>query len=566
MAYDAMGRNYQNKIYAVSSSGTTSTPQTSNLYYNPAGVTARNAHRVVSSLPRTNTMQWVAYSKPIKPTQTLAITRVSDPSSVANAVVMEQQELAWDDAGNLLSTTSRVRFDDATGNGELQNPTTSPKARVSYFASYVDGIGRTIASANYGTNGGPGAGSWARPATIPTRSDTVLVTTTAYSTAGNVSGVTDPAAITNSHTYDNSDRLITAVENQGGTAPAVRTTHYTYTPDGWLSTLTSDNPDTGNQTTTWVRNVTTAQGSALNSKRLVYQKILPGGDTTTYLYNRQLQVTRMTDPNGSVHDYAYDKVGRLLSDTASTIASGIDTTVGKLETAYNERGLMIRNTSKNAAGSSVLNEVKSAYNDFNQKITEWQEHGGAVNTSTSLKVQYSYASGSANTVRPTGITYPNGTAITTAYGGTIADAISRPDAVKESTTTLASFAYLGLGTLVDQKVRCRHQRRLDGAERRHRRRGRQIHRPGPLRPPGRNDLEKRLYGTGALHLWTEPHRRCSVATRRESPCHRQHSGRVLHVRRPAAGCQLRARQPDAHVRTAIHRHHQFPTIAGSRLR
>jgi hypothetical protein len=39
-----------------------------------------------------------------------------------------------------------------------------------------------------------------------------------------------------------------------------------------------------------------------------------------------------------------------------------------------------------------------------------------VNTSTTPKVQYGYASGSANTIRPTAITYPDGRVITYDYG------------------------------------------------------------------------------------------------------------------------------------------------------
>lgn len=54
-------------------------------------------------------------------------------------------------------------------------------------------------------------------------------------------------------------------------------------------------------------------------------------------------------------------------------------------------------------------------------------------------------------MRPTGLTYPNGTAITTAYTGTQADKLGRPDQVKDvgtSSTVIASMRYLGLGTLV----------------------------------------------------------------------------------------------------------------------
>ncbi len=48
---------------------------------------------------------------------------------------------------------------------------------------------------------------------------------------------------------------------------------------------------------------------------------------------------------------------------------------------------------------AAVNEVKYAYNDFEQLVTEEQEHEGAVDGST-LKVQYGYADGSANTIRP----------------------------------------------------------------------------------------------------------------------------------------------------------------------
>src|SRR5690606_9167016 len=87
---------------------------------------------------------------------------------------------------------------------------------------------------------------------------------------------------------------------------------------------------------------------------------------------------------------------------------------------------------------------------FNQPVTEWQEHSGAV-TGTSLKVQYAWANGAANTTRQTGITFPNGTALSIAYDSALADALSRPDALKESSTTLASFAFLGLDTLIRQR-------------------------------------------------------------------------------------------------------------------
>ena len=220
-----------------------------------------------------------------------------------------------------------------------------------------------------------------------------------------------------------------------------------------MAKLLSDNPDTGTQVTEWVYGVTTGQGSALNSNRLLREKIYPGGgaDRVTYTYNRQGQPLRMTDPNGTVHAYTYDKLGVRLADTVTTFGTGVDSTVGRLEAGYNERRLQVRATSANASGSVVLNEVAWGYNDFNQPVTEWQEHGGHVNAG-SPKVQYTYADGSANTIRPTGITYPDGTTtIATDYSSSQASALSRPDRISGSGGVIASWQYLGLGAVVGRK-------------------------------------------------------------------------------------------------------------------
>ncbi|MFM7167291.1 MAG: hypothetical protein ACKO3T_18780 [Planctomycetaceae bacterium] len=48
------------------------------------------------------------------------------------------------------------------------------------------------------------------------------------------------------------------------------------------------------------------------------------------------------------------------------------------------------------------------YNDFAQLTQSYQAHGGEVNTGTTPQMQSSYADGSSNTIRITGMTYPNG--------------------------------------------------------------------------------------------------------------------------------------------------------------
>ncbi|MCX7386349.1 MAG: hypothetical protein NTX48_06750, partial [Planctomycetales bacterium] len=78
---------------------------------------------------------------------------------------------------------------------------------------------------------------------------------------------------------------------------------------------------------------------------------------------------------------------------------------------------------------TILNQVQNVYNDFGQQTHSYQAHAGSVNTSTTPKVQYSYASGAAssNTIRMTGMTYPNGRGTTYDYGtaGGMNDACSR---------------------------------------------------------------------------------------------------------------------------------------------
>ena len=66
--------------------------------------------------------------------------------------------------------------------------TTYPST-VSYAVSYPDALDRVVASANYGTNG---ADAFTRPDTIPARSDTVLVNSTAYNDAGEAAKAIDP--------------------------------------------------------------------------------------------------------------------------------------------------------------------------------------------------------------------------------------------------------------------------------------------------------------------------------------------------------------------------------------
>src|SRR4029077_1711691 len=130
------------------------------------------------------------------------------------------------------------------------------------------------------------------------------------------------------------------------------------------------------------------------------------------------QVISVTDQNGTVHEYDFDKLGRKTQDRVTTLGNGVDGAVRRMAMTYEVRGMLEKLSSYDNATvglGTVVNEVQFAYNSFNQLTADYQAHAGTVNVSNSPKVQYSYADGSANTIRPTTLTYPNGRVITLDY-------------------------------------------------------------------------------------------------------------------------------------------------------
>lgn len=455
--FDGRNRLYRTKRYGVdiTDSGALKPALTRETYYDQAGRTVRQtpAGKVGFSVSH--------YDALGRATESFhAFGPVPDgdlpPGDISTSTVLIQSGSTYDAAGNQTDMVTKQRFDDATGTGELGDPTTEPKARVSYSAIYPDAIGRTQAQADFGTNGGA---AWSRPDTIPSRSDTVLVASSVFDDAGNQTESTDPMGTVTRQEFDQAGRRVKTVENWisgGGPAPDInKTTHFAYNLDGNLTQLIAENPTTGDQVTEWIYGVTVAQGSALDSNALVYRKICPDGTETsppiTFTYNRQGQPTGMTDQAETVHAYSYDKFGRLTADTATEFGDGIDTTVQAITRTYEVRG-MLETVTSFGAESVILNQVQMAYNAYSQLVKDYQEHSGAVNMETTKKVGYFYADASGNTVRPEGTIYPDeATTIAIAYDGTDADALSRPDALKEADEKLCAYRYLGSGVIIDVK-------------------------------------------------------------------------------------------------------------------
>jgi RHS repeat-associated protein len=195
----------------------------------------------------------------------------------------------------------------------------------------------------------------------------------------------------------------------------------------------------------------TLSNSAVARTDLLRSVTYPDGGVVSYEYNRQGQVTQMTDQNGTVHQYAYDLLGRPTADSVITLGTGIDGAVRRIAHTYNTAGLPQNVTSYSAAtGGTVANDIQYQYNGFQQLTAEYQSHSGAVNTSSTPAVQYNYASGADNTVRLTEITYPAGNGPSYEYGaaGGDGDMLSRVTSIMDGSGPIVDYVYLGLGTFV----------------------------------------------------------------------------------------------------------------------
>ncbi len=218
--FDNLGRVYKTTVTAVDpGSGGTGNTLASNTWYDPAG-------NVAKSLPAGS----LAFTKTKYDSVNRAIGRyvgyytATEPESYANAItitannkIFEQTLTTFDDASNVLQVAAYQRWDTATGNNVLGNPTTQPYARISFMALWQDGVGRQVAMANYGTNGN--AASLTRPDLPPASSASVLVSLTQYNERAEAFLSTDPAGKVMRVDSDDAGRSIRTTDNYVAPGP-----------------------------------------------------------------------------------------------------------------------------------------------------------------------------------------------------------------------------------------------------------------------------------------------------------------------------------------------------------
>ena len=458
-SYDEQGRVYRQTTYSVDpdTGDVSSTGLTTDTWYDRRGDVVKTSEP--GGLVTKAGFDGAGRQTAVYSTDGGGDASWSDAFGVAGDAVLQQVETQYDADGNVTLVTTRQRFDDETATGALGDPSTGPLARVSYQAYYYDLADRLTASADVGTNGGT---AYARPSSVPARSDTVLVTGYGYDAAGNVEDVTDPKGIVTRTSHDALGRATQTVEDYTDGTPtdnSNKTTRYAYDGNDNLVALTVVLPGGGQQQTKYVYGVSTATGSAIDSNDVLGAVQHPDPTTgaasssqqETYTVNALGQTVTATDRDGSVHTYGYDVLGRLVSDAVTTLGAGVDGSVRRVEYAYDGQGNPYLFTSYDAAsGGNVVNQVKREFDGLGQMTVEFQAHDGIAGSEATTSVRYAYAqmAGGANNSRLTSITYTNGKVVNFNYAAGLDDSISRLSSISDSTGTLESYAYLGLDTAV----------------------------------------------------------------------------------------------------------------------
>ncbi|MCZ2340495.1 MAG: hypothetical protein LC104_01705 [Bacteroidales bacterium] len=356
--YDQRGQVAQTKVYGANATGTlTFTPYVTDSWYDargqlakvslPGGVVEKYAYDGLGQL----TVSYV--------TDGGGDANYTDALTVTGDSVLSQAEYDYDAAGNLILVITRDWVDGETGTGELGDMSSGVAARVTYAGMYYDAINRLTDMVEVGTNGGS---TWTRPSTVPTRSDTVLVTSYGYDAAGYLATVTDPLGIVSQTAYDALGR-VTAETRAYGTADAF-TTSYGYDSSGRLLSITlpgSRETRYGYDSLGRVDIVAEHYGTALER-------------SSTSTYNRLGEITSTTDAMGAVTAFTYDILGQVVSITE---AVG-DTLERTTSSAYDALGRVIAVTDPRGYTTTT------GYDDIYHTVAVVDPYGNDWTTTTDL--------------------------------------------------------------------------------------------------------------------------------------------------------------------------------------
>jgi RHS repeat-associated protein len=483
--FDEKGQIYKTVHHEVSpSTGTIGDHLTTNFWFDGRGnlIKSKNPNALFSKAKFDGAGRQVASYTSYESGE----TSYSDADDVVGDTVIEQQKTIYDTDSRPVTTTGFMRLEtDTTSTGEL-TPTNS---YIQTSVTWYDDADRTIGSATYGRDNGTTryvfntSGNLIHSNSdgipdeavntprLPNTSDDYFATKIEYDSAGRAYRATDNKGHITQTNFDLLGRQTKVIENYtDGTASETetdtdRTTEWIYDSSGRLSTLRAKNPKGSgngveNQDTKYLYE------SDIN-RSWVTSAIYPDSSDTTSAgtdqekctYDRLGRKLTETDQRGVVHTYSYDSAGRLQSDAVTTLPSGVDGTVRRIDTTYDDLSRKQKVTSyNNTAGTGTpVNEVKFTYDGWGDVIKDEQDHDSAVGAG-SPAVQYTYSdgavSGEAKYVRLDSITYADGRVVYYNYPSSgVGNALMRLDNIandSSGTTKYVQYTYLGAGAVVKE--------------------------------------------------------------------------------------------------------------------
>ena len=436
-AFDWLGRRYQQQTFAVNvGSGTVGVGLTGGTWYDLAGNVLMS--KMVGS--STNTFTKNVYDGLNRLTTTyVGYTPTGGrwpavPSlTAARDVVFQQNETYYDRPSNVILTAARSRLvTSGTATGDL-GVSGGTLARSSYAAAWFDGIGRTENTANYGINGGTAMTVSSRPASAPRSGTLVLADTTAYKPGVKRYETIDPMGRVDQRTLDIAGREIRpsrtsspAARRATKTSPCRRPipatawwpryrVQFGYRHPGHEMGLRHGD---GRPTAAWPEPTC--------SRRVLYPdsaSFTMSGGTPAFSgrpsrrqqsrpihYNQLGERATMTDQNQTTHVYALDGLGRPTTDSVWAAGSGV-TRPSSRSCAPTSRGACSR-ASPAIAVPGARGRQRRALRLQRLRAAHRRVPGpdGAVVASGSTAspwVQYTYSSGTANTIRPVSVIYPD---------------------------------------------------------------------------------------------------------------------------------------------------------------
>jgi RHS repeat-associated protein len=400
--------------------------------------------------------------------------------------VLKLAHQTLDANGNVLETDSfEDNHDDVTSSTPGINLTSNNDYVRRTVFDWYDAANRITTAVDYGSGDtSSGAGQWkyatipSRPSSAPTAStNTALVTIYAYtSDSGLLQTVTDRAGTVTKNFYDNLDRKTYVAANwqnfvppsTGTGNPNDRVTQYVYDGPQRMQQLVAMDPNgdgnlSDNQVSTYLYE------DPVDANRNTSQIYPDSSDTTSagtnqikLAYNVDGSLNQRTDQRGVVLAYAYTNNRLLSTESATTIPTAVDNTVQSIAHTYDNlnRPLNVTSYASTVGTGTVVNDIQYAYyNGTSKVVTAYQSHNGAVNTSSSLNVQYTYdttttSSIYSNQLRLQTEVHPNSRAIYYDYGsaGGSTAGYAATSTVREiwdgspTGTGLAIYDYNGAGT------------------------------------------------------------------------------------------------------------------------